>query len=239
MAVSEETGRSAFAEEEPIPLSYLSQYGYCPRRCGLIAVGGLWNENQYTAEGRSEHARAHTPRVEKRGPLISLFEYAVFSRTLGLSGLCDCVELHASPDGVKTSYGDDAYTVYPVEYKHGVVRDEHEYHLQLCAQAMCLEEQFHTVIPKGAVFYIDAHRRDEIDLTDALRAEVTTLSAQIRTMIQSGTIPSARASAKCRKCSMAELCRPELKQKAGPYLRALWQTAAETEASAETEDSSQ
>lgn len=218
-------------EEELIPLSFLSQYGYCPRRCGLIAVDGLWNENQFTAEGRFAHERTHTPRVEKRGVLISLFEYAVFSRTLGLSGLCDCVELHESSDGVRTAYGDGTYTVYPVEYKHGVVRNEHEYHLQLCAQAMCLEEQFHTAIPCGAIFYTDSHRRDEVTFTDSLRAEVREISTAIRRMIADGEVPPSKPSARCRKCSMNDLCQPEMKQGASRYLEFLWQTAVGEEES--------
>ena len=217
------------ADDELIPLSYLSQYGYCPRRCGLIAVDGLWNENQFTAEGRSEHTRTHTPRIEKRGPLISLFEYAVFSRTLGLTGLCDCVELHVSSDGVPTAFGNELYNVYPIEYKHGVVRDEHEYHLQLCAQAMCLEEQFHTSIRTGAIFYIDAHRRDEIQLDDSLRAEVMELSAAIHRMIVSGIVPLAEESVRCKKCSMSDICSPTVRNKAGAYLNALWKAAEETE----------
>lgn len=227
--------RASELEEELIPLSYLSQYGYCPRRCGLIAVDGLWYENQYTAEGRSEHTRTHTPRVEKRGPLISLFEHAVFSRTLGLTGLCDCVELHATANGVPTIYGDALYSIYPVEYKHGIVRDEHEYHLQLCAQAMCLEEQFHTSIRTGAIFYIDAHRRDEIRLDDSLRYEVMELSAAIHRMIDNGIVPRAEESARCKKCSMSDLCNPAIRNKAGAYLNALWKAAEETEGNGDTD----
>lgn len=219
----------ADADDELIPLSYLSQYGYCPHRCGLIAVDGLWSENQFTAEGRSEHTRTHTPRVEKRGGLISLFEFAVFSRVLGLSGLCDCVELHASADGVPTIYGDDLYSIYPVEYKHGVIRDEHEYQIQLCAQAMCLEEQFHTSIRVGAIFYIDAHRRDEVQLSDSLRTEVMEYSAAIHRMIDSGAIPTAEESVRCRKCSMIDLCNPAIGNKANTYLNALWKAAEKSD----------
>lgn len=82
---------SAESERELLPLSWLAQYGYCPRRCALLALDQVWNENEFTAEGRAQHQRVHTARVERRGAQIFLYEQPVFSRTLGVSGLCDCV----------------------------------------------------------------------------------------------------------------------------------------------------
>lgn len=210
-----------------IPLSLLTQYGYCPRRCGLLAIDGLWAENEYTAEGRAAHERVHTARAEKHGDTVLLCEYPVFSREMGISGLCDCVELHASSEGVSVPFDGKTYTLYPVEYKHGTVRDEHEYHIQLCAQAMCLEEHFKTEIPRGAIFYINAHRRDEVELTESLRAETKRLAAQIHAMIASEQIPQAVYSAKCKKCSLAEDCQPKLKSSAVGYLESLWKKAGE------------
>ncbi|MEG1407784.1 MAG: hypothetical protein RSD23_07985, partial [Ruthenibacterium sp.] len=84
---------SSSAERELLPLSYLSQYGYCPRRCALLLLEQVWTENEYTAAGRAEHERVHTTRIERRGDLITLYEFPVFSRDLGVSGFCDCVEL--------------------------------------------------------------------------------------------------------------------------------------------------
>lgn len=215
-------GMFSAVDIDPVPLSYLSQYGYCPRRCGLIALDGLWCENQYTAEGRNAHSRVHTARVEKRGKQISLFEFPVFSRMLGLSGLCDCVELYESVDGIPLPFGAAKYVVYPVEYKHGVVRDEYEYHLQLCAQALCLEEMFGTEIPYGAIFFIDAHRRDEVTMDEKLRRDVKETSRAIREMLHSEQIPDAVYSVKCKKCSMAELCLPKTRKQAASYVKDLW-----------------
>ena len=144
----------SFSEDESrelFPLSWLSQYGYCKRRCSLLALEQIWQENEYTAAGRMQHKRVHTGRTEQRGDSIYIFEMPVFSHALGVSGFCDCVEAHPSPSGVAIPHGKGKYTFYPVEYKHGVVRDEEEYHLQLCAQAICLEERFGVEIPAGAI----------------------------------------------------------------------------------------
>ena len=158
-------------EEELFPLSWLTQYDYCPRRCGLLAIDQAWIENEYTASGRQQHRRVHKARVEKRGNHMELCELSVFSHSLGVNGKCDCVEAWEDPQGVALPYGDGRYRLYPVEYKHGTVRNESEYHIQLCAQAICLEEQFHCEIPRGAIFYIDAHRRDEVVLDESPRSQ--------------------------------------------------------------------
>lgn len=210
---------------ELFPLSWLSQYGYCPRRCGLLALDQAWNENADTAAGRAQHVRVHTGRIERRGSRLDLFELPVFSRQLGLNGKCDCVEATASEDGILFPYGEGRYTLYPVEYKHGVVRDEEEYHIQLCAQAMCLEEQFGGHIPAGAIFFINAHRRDEVILTPKLRDKTRNTAAAIVEMLASGQVPAPNYCAKCRKCSMQDICQPKLKRSAGRYCSSLWELA--------------
>ena len=120
---------SSDESKELFPLSWLSQYGYCKRRCSLLALEQIWQENEYTAAGRIQHKRVHTARMEQRGDMLHIFEMPVFSRRLGVSGFCDCVEAHSSPSGVTIPYGEGRYIFFPVEYKHGVVRDEEEYHL--------------------------------------------------------------------------------------------------------------
>ena len=214
--------RSAEPEREPFPLSWLSQYGYCPRRCGLLALDQTWEENEETASGRAQHERVHTARVERRGSRTDLYELAVFSRSLGVSGKCDCVEATAAPDGVPLPYGPDRYTLFPIEYKHGVVRDETEYHIQLCAQAICLEEQFDCHIPAGAIFFINAHRRDVVTLTPLLRELTQETAARVAQLLQDQTVPEAEYSAKCKKCSLRDYCRPKLKRSARSYCSSLW-----------------
>ena len=212
-----------------IPLSWLSQWHYCPRRCGLLALEQLWTDNAYTAEGSRQHQRVHTARTEKRGDNVGLYELPVFSEALGLSGLCDCVEAHRVPEGAAALPGlDGMWQLYPVEYKHGVVRkDETEYHLQLCAQAMCLEEMYGGYIPKGAIFFIQDHRRDEVLLTESLQANVREAAKALRQMMAEGKIPPAVKSAKCRKCSMIDDCMPDIRRTAARYLADLMKDLSE------------
>lgn len=218
----------SFSEDEPrelFPLSWLSQYGYCKRRCALLALEQIWQENEYTAAGRMQHKRVHTGRTEQRGDTIHIFEMPVFSRMLGVSGFCDCVEAHPSASGVPIPYGEGKYTFYPVEYKHGVVRDEEEYHLQLCAQAICLEERFGVQIPAGAIFFIDAHRRDEVLLSRKLREQTWKTAQEIADMVENQKTVPAFYSAKCKKCSLQEACQPRIKRSAQSYSQCLWEEA--------------
>jgi len=209
-----------------MPLSWLSQWGYCPRRFALLAVEQLWTDNAYTAEGTIQHRRVHTARTEKRGDFVAFYETQVFSSDLRLSGFCDCVEAHRIYDAsqedkpLSTLPGlDGSWRLYPVEYKHGVVRrNEEEYHLQLGAQALCLEEMYGGSIPVGAIFYIQDHRRNEIELTDDLRARTREAAASISRILETGTLPAAERTSKCGKCSMINDCMPEIKQSAANYL---------------------
>lgn len=220
---------SSSAERELFPLSWIAQYGYCPRRCALLGLEQLWAENAETASGRSQHERVHTARQERRGNALFLYETEVFSHALGVSGKCDCVEAHADPEGVELPYGEGRFRLYPVEYKHGVVRNEEEYLLQLCAQAMCVEEQFSCAIPEGAIFYIDSHRRFPVALTAELREKTAATAQAIGAMLAAQKLPPPKYGAKCKKCSMLDLCQPKLKRSAGAYCGELWQIAGETE----------
>lgn len=218
----------SFSEDESrelFPLSWLSQYGYCKRRCSLLALEQIWQENEYTAAGRMQHKRVHTRRTEQRGDSIYIFEMPVFSHALGVSGFCDCVEAHPSPSGVAIPYGKGKYTFYPVEYKHGVVRDEEEYHLQLCAQAICLEERFGVAIPVGAIFFIDAHRRDEVLFVQELREQTWKMAKEVSDMIEIQKLIPAVYSAKCKKCSLREACQPRIRHSAQSYSESLWEEA--------------
>ena len=144
-------------DAEYLPLSWLSQVCYCPRRAGLLLNERLWEENADTAKGRAEHERVHTQRVERRGDHIKLFEFTVFSDQYQLIGKCDCIEAVRDAAGCQIPAAEFPVKLYPVEYKHGSVRDEEEYQIQLCAQAMCLEEMFRTDILEGGMIpYVQA-----------------------------------------------------------------------------------
>lgn len=212
-------------DPEYLALSLLSQAGYCLRRAGLILNERQWAESRDTARGRAEHERVHTERVEKRGDHVKLYEFTVYSDEMRLLGKCDCIEAEKDPNGCMIPAVDFPVRLYPVEYKHGTVRDEEEYKLQLCAQAMCLEEMFHTHIPEGALFYISSHRRLPVQIDEAMRAKVRTVAAELQSMRAALTVPSAAYSARCRSCSLLELCMPKVKSSAKSYCSALQKKA--------------
>ena len=205
-------------EQEYLPLSWLSQVCYCPRRAALLLNERLWEESSDTAKGRSEHQRVHTQRVEKRGDFLKLYEFTVFSDRLALLGKCDCIEATRDDGGCRIPSAEFPVRLYPVEYKHGTVRDDEEYQIQLCAQALCLEEMFGTKIPEGALFFISSHRRVPIVLDESLRKRTKELAAALWEIRHSLTVPTAQYSAKCRRCSLRELCMPRVKTSAQNYL---------------------
>lgn len=215
--------------DETLPLSYLSQYGYCPRRAGLLMLDRAWAESADTMMGAAEHERVHTQRKERRGNLIQFYEFPVFSVELGLSGFCDCVEATASGNGAKLPEISGKWALYPVEYKHGVMRTEREYELQLCGQAMCLEEKYKVEILEGSLFYIDSHRRQPVALDTKLREETRYTARMLAEMMQSGKVPDPTLSARCKKCSLKEICHPEWSRSAADYCKNLRKQLLEEE----------
>ncbi len=212
---------------EPIPLSRLAHAGFCLRRAALITNEQLWQENADTAKGRDEHRRVHTSRVERRGETLALFEYDVCSSKLNLAGKCDCIEATADEDGCHIPAAAYPVRLYPVEYKHGKLRQEESYELQLCAQAMCLEEMYGTRIPEGAVFYVSSHRRMPVSFTDSLRAKTLETVGKIEEFRRNFTVPPPEPGPKCKRCSMQELCMPNLGASAADYCKKIIQEAKE------------
>ena len=212
---------------EPIPLSRLSHAGFCLRRAALLTNEQIWAESADTAKGRAEHERVHTQRVERRGNSAKLYEFPVFSQTLGVAGKCDCIEAEADAQGCHIPALDFPVKLYPVEYKHGMLRSEREYEIQLCAQAMCLEEMFHAQIPEGAIYYITSHRRYPVPLTEELRELVKTTIRQIESFRRSFSIPPAEYGAKCRQCSLREYCLPDAQRSSADYCAQLRKEAME------------
>ena len=220
---------TAGEERGMIPLSRLAHAGYCMRRAALLTNEQLWQENADTAKGRAEHERTHTERTERRRGNICFYEYPVFSKALGISGKCDCVEASEEPKGCRIPAASFPVRLYPVEYKHGKLRTEEEYEIQLCAQAMCLEEMYHTKIPEGAIFYITSHRRQEVAFSDTLRGRVQELVCELRQIQESFRIPAAVPGRKCQRCSLRELCNPEWPSSAEAYCNKLRREAKEVD----------
>ncbi len=189
------------AADDSFPLSALQHFAFCPRQCALIHVERQWAENTLTAQGRVLHDRAHEAGTESRGDLRTARALALQSAALGLHGVADVVEFHRQPDG--------AWRPFPVEYKRGRPKHEPIDAVQLCAQAICLEEMLHTPVPAGALFYGATHRRHDVAFDDTLRAETHTLAAAVRAQLAAGLTPAPVYAAHCRACSLLELCRPQ------------------------------
>lgn len=208
-----------------LPLSYIAQYGYCPRRAALLLLEQAWEENEYTAQGREQHHAVHLQRTEKRGERIKLYEHWVYSSALGLSGKCDCLELSMDDQGCILPFLTGKYLIFPVEFKHGRVRQEREYQIQLCAQAMCLEEMYSTAIGQGAIFFIDAHQRETVHFSPDLRDETSLVAQKLQEISSWQIIPAASFGPKCRKCSLLEYCSPQIKSSANGYCQSIWWNA--------------
>ncbi len=217
-----------YMEEELIPLSALQHLLYCERRAALVHVEQAWADNVYTVEGTQMHERADEVGTERRGNLMICRGVHIRSMRLGLSGRADVVEFRRiteseSRSGARLRGCDGLWAPFPIEYKRGRLRHETGYEVQLCAQAMCLEETFGVEdIPSGALFFGKPHRRLDVSLDSKLR-ELTAQSAdRLHEIIDSGVTPNAIKSAKCDKCSLVDLCMPKLatkKQSASLYLR--------------------
>lgn len=217
-------------KDDYLLLSQLTHAGYCLRRCALVMNEQLWRDSADTAKGHLEHERTHDRRIERRGDNVKFFEHDVFSDSLGIRGKCDCVEGTADETGALVPALDFPIRLYPVEYKHGIVRDEEEYAIQLCAQAMCLEEMYHTEIPEGAIFYTSSHRRLPVRLDEKLRERVRETVRTLQDIRDHFRVPPAEPGPKCAKCSLKDLCMPKLPRSAKSYCEQLIREAGEVEA---------
>lgn len=183
--------------EEPIMLSALQHYSYCPRQCALIHVEQAFDENVHTMRGNAVHQRVDEPGFESFGGVRSEKALPVWSERLGLIGKCDVVEFH--PDG----------RIYPVEYKHGKKRAKTHDDIQLAAQAICLEEMTGKPVTHGAIYHHTSRRRREVAITGSLRQQVEETVQAIRAMLASGRLPPPVNDARCKECSLNEICQPQ------------------------------
>ena len=185
-----------------IPLSALQHYLYCPRQCALIHIEQLWAESRHTAEGRVLHERADKPRGERRHGVRTSTAMPLTHAELGITGIADVVEFQERPEGEQA---------FPVEYKRGRPKAHRADEVQLCAQALCLEAMLGQSIAEGALFYGETRRRTPVVFDDGLRQLTRDTIEATRTMLASGTTPSAQYSTKlCDACSLIDLCQPKL-----------------------------
>lgn len=186
-------------DDDLIPLSALQHLLYCPRQCALIHIERQWAENRFTAEGRLLHERADAGGREKRGAVRVVRAMPLLCRRLGLAGVADVVELHGKEK-----------RPFPVEYKRGKPKAHRADEVQLCAQALCLEEMFGVAIPGGALFYGETRRRTAVAFDHELRRLTEAAAADVRVLLASAvTPPPVYAARKCNACSLIDLCRPQ------------------------------
>ncbi len=186
---------------EPIPLSALQHAVYCLRQAALIHVERMWEENRFTAEGRVLHAAAEKPTERKVRGVRRAMALPLACRRLGIAGIADAVEFRPS--------GDDKEIPYPVEYKRGKPKPHRADEVQLCAQALCLEEMNGCAVPEGALYYGETRRRLEIVFDTELRQLTESVIADLRGIFASQkTPPPTVHKSRCRACSLFEACRP-------------------------------
>ena len=200
-----------YPEEDFLQLSGLQHFAFCRRQWALIHIEQQWKVNLRTVEGNLFHRRSHDGQTrERRGNTLILRGLAVASPTLGISGICDVVEFHADPDGVPLRGEDGLWRPFPVEYKKGAPKSHSADELQLCAQALCLEEMLCCSISEGALFYGEPRRRTPVPFTPALRQQVCAMVEQMHQLRRRGHTPKVKPSKGCNACSLKELCLPAL-----------------------------
>lgn len=211
-----------YAEDEFLALSGIQHFAFCRRQWGLIHIEQAWRDNVLTAEGNAMHERAHDEASrERRGDEIVVRGLAVWSHDLGVAGKCDVVEFHRSDEGHPLAGEDGLWIELPVEYKRGRSKVSDEDRLQLCAEAMCLEEMFASVVPYACLYYGRTRSRERVSLTDDLRGRVRAMFEEMHALYGRGHVPRAGSRARCKSCSLKELCLPKTRDVAGYIARSI------------------
>ena len=190
-----------YTESDLIPLSALQHFMFCPRQCALIHLEQIWEENRFTAEGRLQHQRVDAWGSEKRRDIRQVFGLPIRSLRVGITGKADVVEFHLQTDG--------RWVPYPVEHKRGRRKEEDWDRVQLCAQALCLEEMLGIPVPEGALFYEKERRREVVLLEEELRRRTEELARSVHELTAGQRTPSPVYMPKCDACSLISRCLPK------------------------------
>lgn len=211
-----------YSEEDFLQLSGLQHFRFCRRQWALIHIEQQWAENFRTTDGAIFHENAHNGDLtESRGDLFITRDMRIFSSTLGVSGACDVLEFHRGASGIPLKDKEGLWQPYPVEYKRGRPKEHNADALQLCGQALCLEEMLCCDIPEGALYYGETRRRTVVAFTPELRQEVRSLLEEMHTLYARGHTPKVKPGKNCAACSLKELCLPGLmkRRSVSAYLR--------------------
>ncbi len=202
-----------YAEEDYIMLSGIQHFAFCRRQWALIHIEQQWEENYKTTAGELMHKKAHEEgSFEKRGDLLVTRGLRIASHELGFSGQCDVVEFHQDKNGITVFGYDGKWSIVPVEYKHGKPKEHNADELQICAQAICLEEMFQTNINEGFLYYSENRRRSKVIFDADLRNEVKKVSNEMHDLFHKGYTPKVKPSKQCKACSLENLCMPKLQK---------------------------
>jgi len=204
-----------YTEDDLIALSALQHLAFCERQCALIHIEQMWDENRLTAEGKIMHEHVHEAGEESRGDVRIERGVPLRSLRLGLIGKADVVEFHRLEA--------EKWQPYPVEHKRGKPKPEDCDKVQLCAQAMCLEEMLGAEVPSGAIFYGRTRHRLDVEFDAHLREETERVAKQAHDLITSGRTPKPVYTKKCKSCSLISHCLPEVFQKERSVKRYLTQ----------------
>lgn len=219
-----------YREEDYLMLSGLQHFSFCRRQWALIHIEQQWAENYRTADGRIMHSNAHDGSFrEKRGDEIITRAMRVSSAELGISGECDVVEFHKNSDGINLSGLEGKFNVIPVEYKRGQPKEQDCDELQLCAQALCLEEMLCCDIPKAYLYYGETRRRHTVVLDKELREKTVSMIREMHQLYDRQHTPKVKRIKACNACSLKDICLPVLnkKQSAAEYLRGILKDGGE------------
>lgn len=213
----------SWPEEDWLQLSGLQHFAFCRRQWALIHIEDLWAENFRTADGRLMHEHVHDQEFrESRGDCLIVRGLAIHSEKLGISGQCDVVEFHKDSAGIPLQNREGLWLPYPVEYKRGKPKEHSADELQLCAQAMCLEQMLCCSVPEGALYYGEPRRRTVVSFSCQLRQQVQNSLSEMHELYQRRHTPKVKPSKACNACSLKELCLPKLmsRKKVADYLTA-------------------
>ncbi|MBM4043808.1 MAG: CRISPR-associated protein Cas4 [Planctomycetes bacterium] len=201
-----------YAEDDLLPLSAVADFAYCVRRAALHRIEHVWEESVSTAEGHLLHDRVHEQGAESRGDLRTARAVRLRSLRLGLYGVADVVEFRRCAEGEEGTQLPGArgrWRPFPVEYKRGIKRPELSFEIQLCAQAICLEEMLKVPIPAGALFYGLSRRRHEVAFDERLRKATEEAARGLHELVASGQTPPPDYGPKCERCSLLSICLPK------------------------------
>ncbi len=191
-----------YSEDDLVMISALQHLLFCPRQCALIHIEQQWTENKFTAEGKILHERVHSTGSESRRKIRIEFDLPIRSLLLGLIGRADIVEFHLQEDGV--------WQPFPVEYKRGRPKKDDSDRVQLCAQALCLEEMLNRQVTEGALYYGQKKRRQNILFDAELRQVTVDTADKLHTLLNSNRTPPPKYAKKCESCSFISQCLPKI-----------------------------